>query len=105
VNRTLTLGQGSGSRESGSCSLTGPSTKEDDVKRSDLKQLKAELADGYGLVEMPRRPGRFYVQAPDGELLRVKPDRSERLMVVGGNVTPGSLHKVRAMLAKAGALR
>jgi hypothetical protein len=75
------------------------------VKRSDLKQLKAELADGYELVPIPRRIGRFYVQAPDGELVKLNADRSGRPMVVGGNTTPGSLHLVRSMLAKAGCLR
>ena len=75
------------------------------MKRSDLKQLKAELADGYELVPVPRRQGRYFVQAPDGQLVKLNPDRSARPMVVGGGSGPGVVHLVRSALAKAGALR
>lgn len=106
VTWTQNLGQGSWSRENGSCGLAGaPSTEEENVKRSDLKQLRRELAPGYELVPVPRRLGRWFVQAPGGELVKLNPDRSDRPMVLGGNTGPGTLHLVRSMLAKAGCLR
>lgn len=75
------------------------------MKRSDLKQLQRELADGYELVPVPRRLGRFFVQGPDGELVKLNPDRSARPMVVGGGTGPGTVHLVRSALQKAGCLR
>jgi hypothetical protein len=75
------------------------------MKRSDLKQLKGELAEGYSLVPVPRRIGRWFVQDPDGELVKLNADRSDRPMVVGGGTNPHSLQLVRSALAKAGALR
>lgn len=106
IVRLYFTGQGLGSRENGSCGLVGASSTEGvDVKRTDLKQLRAELADGYELVPVPRRTGRWFVQAPDGSRVLLNPDRSDRPLVLGGNSTPGSAHLVRAMLRKAGCLR
>lgn len=75
------------------------------MKRTDLKQLRDELAPGFMLVPVPRRHGRFFIEGPDGERLKLNPDRSDRPMVVGGASTPGSYRLMRAMLAKQGALR
>lgn len=96
-------------REIGSCGLLGaPSTEgasvsgaKHDLKASDLKQLQAELADGFTFVPVPRRPGRWYVEGPGGW----KVEANGHPLVVGRAAGAGSVSLLRKRLAAAGALR
>lgn len=70
------------------------------LKASDVKQLRGELADGWELVPVTRRPGRWYVQGPDGYALA-----NGHPIVVGRASGTGSVALLRKRLAAAGALR
>lgn len=71
------------------------------LKGSDLRQLRGELADGYELIPVPRRLGRWYVQAPDGGLV----EANGHPLVVGRAAGTGSVALLRKRLRAAGALR
>lgn len=70
------------------------------LKGSDLRQIRAELADGFVLEPVPRRLGRWYVRGPEGLV-----QANGHPLVVGRASGTGSVALLRKRLRSAGALR